>query len=68
VELLRLLERRNGWTREQTAYLVALVLGRGDPLPPEPAWRESETLRAADFLLLKEAVLQLLAPQPVSPP
>jgi hypothetical protein len=68
VELLRLLERRNGWTREQSAYLVALALGRGDPLPPEPAWRESETLRAADFLLLKEAVLQLLAPQPVSPP
>jgi len=62
-ELLRLLQLRNGWSREQVALLVSSkvpVHVDGRPIPRSLQDRYPASMSSQEFYELKEGVLQLL--------
>jgi hypothetical protein len=66
-ELLRLLQIRKGWSREQIQTFVQqrVPVGGGHEVTDAAAAMQFSALSAANFLALKEGVLQMLAPTPV---
>jgi hypothetical protein len=65
-ELLRLLQIRKGWSRAQVQAFVQqrVPVGGGHEVTDAAAAMKFSALSSANFLALKEGVLQLLAPVP----
>jgi len=65
-ELLRLLQLRKGWSREQVQAFAQqrVPVGGGHEVTDAAAAMKFNALSAANFLALKEGILQMLAPVP----